>query len=113
MDWVIAKSGKRRNIEVGFFGGEPLMAMDTVKATVEYARSLEEKYDKQFRFTITTNGVLLNMKFSPSAIAGDEGESKLIDLMSTYFFDMGGGEMQLNIVSADTLREAMEELDAA
>lgn len=60
IDWVIAKSGKRRNIEVDFFGGEPLMAMDTVKATVEYARSLEEKYDKQFRFTITTNGVLLN-----------------------------------------------------
>ena len=53
-----------------------------------------------------SNGMLLNMKFSPSAIAGDEGESKLIDLMSTYFFDMGGMEMQLNIVSADTLRDA-------
>ena len=60
IDWVVAKSGKRRNIEVDFFGGEPLMAMETVKATVEYARSLEEKYDKSFRFTITTNGVLLN-----------------------------------------------------
>ena len=60
IDWVVAKSGKRRNIEVDFFGGEPLMAMDTVKATVEYARSLEEKHDKCFRFTITTNGVLLN-----------------------------------------------------
>ncbi len=60
IDWVIAKSGKRRNIEVDFFGGEPLMAMDTVKRTVEYARSIEEKYDKCFRFTITTNGVLLN-----------------------------------------------------
>lgn len=60
IDWVVAKSGKRRNIEVDFFGGEPLMAMDTVKRTVEYARSLEEKHDKCFRFTITTNGVLLN-----------------------------------------------------
>lgn len=60
IDWVVAKSGKRRNIEVDFFGGEPLMAMDTVKQTVAYARSLEEKYDKVFRFTITTNGVLLN-----------------------------------------------------
>ncbi len=60
IDWVVAKSGKRHNIEVDFFGGEPLMAMDTVKATVDYARSLEEKYDKEFRFTITTNGVLLN-----------------------------------------------------
>ncbi len=60
IDWVVAKSGKRRNIEVDFFGGEPLMAMDTVKRTVEYARSLEEKHNKCFRFTITTNGVLLN-----------------------------------------------------
>ena len=60
IDWVVAKSGKRRNIEVDFFGGEPLMAMDTVKRTVEYARSLEEKNDKCFRFTITTNGILLS-----------------------------------------------------
>ena len=57
---MVAKSGKRRNIEVDFFGGEPLMAMDTVKKTVEYARSLEKEHDKVFRFTITTNGVLLN-----------------------------------------------------
>lgn len=60
IDWVVAKSGKRRNIEVDFFGGEPLMAMETVKETVAYARSLEEKHDKRFRFTITTNGVLLS-----------------------------------------------------
>jgi uncharacterized protein len=60
IDWVIEKSGKRRNIEVDFFGGEPLMAMDTVKRTVEYARSLEKTHNKCFRFTITTNGVLLN-----------------------------------------------------
>lgn len=60
IDFVIAKSGKRHNIEVDFFGGEPLMAMDVVKETVKYARSLEEKHDKCFRFTITTNGVLLN-----------------------------------------------------
>ena len=60
IDWVVAKSGKRRNIEVDFFGGEPLMAMETVKETVRYARSLEKEHDKCFRFTITTNGVLLN-----------------------------------------------------
>ena len=60
IDWVVAKSGKRRNIEVDFFGGEPLMAMDTVKKTVVYARSLEKEHDKCFRFTITTNGMLLN-----------------------------------------------------
>ncbi|MEG1878710.1 MAG: thioether cross-link-forming SCIFF peptide maturase [Pseudoflavonifractor sp.] len=60
IDFVIARSGSRRNIEVDFFGGEPLMAMDTVKRTVEYARSLEKEHDKCFRFTITTNGVLLD-----------------------------------------------------
>lgn len=60
IDWVVEKSKTRRNIEVDFFGGEPLMAMDTVKRTVEYARSLEKKHDKCFRFTITTNGVLLS-----------------------------------------------------
>ena len=60
IDWVVEKSGKRRNIEVDFFGGEPLMAMDTVKRTVEYARSLEQAHNKCFRFTITTNGILLS-----------------------------------------------------
>ena len=60
IDFVIARSGKRHNIEVDFFGGEPLMAWDTVVQTVDYARSLEEKFDKKFRFTITTNGLLLD-----------------------------------------------------
>lgn len=60
IDFVIKKSGHRRNIEVDFFGGEPLMAMDVVRETVDYARGLEEKHGKCFRFTITTNGVLLD-----------------------------------------------------
>ena len=60
MDFLIENSGSRRNLEVDFFGGEPLMAWDTVTQTVDYARSLEEKYNKKFRFTITTNGLLLD-----------------------------------------------------
>ena len=60
IDFVIARSGVRHNIEVDFFGGEPLMAWDSVTQTVDYARSLEEKYNKKFRFTITTNGLLLD-----------------------------------------------------
>ena len=59
IDFVISRSGKRRNIEVDFFGGEPLMAWDTVKQTIDYARSIEEEHGKKFRFTITTNGLLL------------------------------------------------------
>lgn len=60
IDFVVERSGLRRNIEIDFFGGEPLMAMDVVKKTVEYARSLEKEHNKCFRFTITTNGLLLN-----------------------------------------------------
>lgn len=62
IDFVVKQSKKRKNIEVDFFGGEPLMAFDTVKQTVEYARSIEEKCGKKFRFTITTNGVLLDQE---------------------------------------------------
>lgn len=60
IDFVVERSGKRQNIEVDFFGGEPMMALDTVKQTVEYARSIEEQTGKRFRFTMTTNGMLLN-----------------------------------------------------
>ena len=60
IDFVVARSGARRNIEVDFFGGEPLMAWDTVKQTIDYARGLEAEHGKKFRFTITTNGLLLD-----------------------------------------------------
>lgn len=60
LDFLIANSGNRRNLEVDFFGGEPLMNWDVVRQLVEYGRSKEEEYNKKFRFTLTTNGVLLN-----------------------------------------------------
>ena len=60
LDFLIANSGSRRNLEVDFFGGEPLMNWEVVKQLVEYGRSQEEAHGKHFRFTITTNGVLLN-----------------------------------------------------
>ncbi len=60
IDFLIEKSANRENLELDFFGGEPLMAWDTVVETVNYARSVEKKYGKRFRFTITTNGVLLD-----------------------------------------------------
>ena len=59
IDWLVAHSGKRVNLELDFFGGEPLMNFETVKKIVEYARSQEPVYNKKFRFTITTNGMLL------------------------------------------------------
>lgn len=60
LDFLIANSGNRRNLEVDFFGGEPLMNWQVVKQLVEYGRSQEEAHNKKFRFTLTTNGVLLN-----------------------------------------------------
>ena len=60
LDFLIANSGNRRNLEVDFFGGEPLMNWNVVKQLVEYGRSQEEPHTKKFRFTLTTNGVLLN-----------------------------------------------------
>ncbi|MCX4356276.1 MAG: thioether cross-link-forming SCIFF peptide maturase [Oscillospiraceae bacterium] len=60
IDFLIEKSANRENIELDFFGGEPLMAWDTVVETVNYARSIEKQHNKNFRFTITTNGVLLD-----------------------------------------------------
>ena len=60
LDFLIANSGSRRNLEVDFFGGEPLMNWQVVKELVRYGREQEKLYNKKFRFTLTTNGVLLN-----------------------------------------------------
>ena len=60
LDFLVAHSGKRRNLEVDFFGGEPLMNWDVVKQLVAYARSIEKEAGKNFRFTLTTNGVLVD-----------------------------------------------------
>ena len=59
-DFLIEKSGSRRNLEVDFFGGEPLMNWDVVKKLVAYARSIEREHNKNFRFTLTTNGMLID-----------------------------------------------------
>ncbi len=60
IDFVIANSGSRRNIEIDYFGGEPTMNFEAVKEITDYAREQGEKHGKNFRFTITTNGILLN-----------------------------------------------------
>ncbi|MCQ2770459.1 MAG: thioether cross-link-forming SCIFF peptide maturase [Clostridia bacterium] len=60
LDFLVANSGTRRNLEVDFFGGEPLMNFDVVKDLVKYARSIEKDAGKNFRFTLTTNGMLID-----------------------------------------------------
>ena len=60
IDFLIENSGTRHNLEVDFFGGEPLLNFEVVKKIVEYARSIEKQYNKNFRFTLTTNGMNIN-----------------------------------------------------
>ncbi|MBQ2736607.1 MAG: thioether cross-link-forming SCIFF peptide maturase, partial [Clostridia bacterium] len=60
LDFLIENSGSRRNLEVDFFGGEPLMNFEVVKQLVAYARSVEKEKNKNFRFTLTTNGMLID-----------------------------------------------------
>ena len=60
LDFLIASSGSRRNLEVDFFGGEPLMNWDVVKQLVAYGREQEKIHNKNFRFTLTTNGMLID-----------------------------------------------------
>ena len=60
LDFLVKNSGNRKNLEVDFFGGEPLMNFDVVKQMVKYARSIEKQNGKNFRFTLTTNGLLID-----------------------------------------------------
>ena len=72
LDFLIANSGNRVNLEVDFFGGEPLMNFQVVKDLVAYGRSQEKEHNKKFRFTLTTNGVLLDddvMEFANKEMA--------------------------------------------
>lgn len=72
LDFLIENSGNRKNLEVDFFGGEPLMNFDVVKELVRYGREQEKLHNKNFRFTLTTNGILLNdevMEFVNSEIS--------------------------------------------
>ena len=71
LDFLIASSGNRRNLEVDFFGGEPLMNWQVVKDLVAYGREQEKLHDKHFRFTVTTNGVLLNDEIQEFINQGD------------------------------------------
>jgi uncharacterized protein len=65
LDFIVAQSGPRRNLEIDFFGGEPMLNFDTVMALVAYGRSLEAEKGKRFRFTLTTNGAFLTEKNIP------------------------------------------------
>ncbi|MBS5215061.1 MAG: thioether cross-link-forming SCIFF peptide maturase [Clostridiales bacterium] len=91
LDFLIANSGNRRNLEVDFFGGEPLMNWQVVKDLVKYGREQEKIHNKNFRFTLTTNGVLLNdeiMEFANKEMANVvlsiDGRKEVHDYMRPF-----------------------------
>ena len=102
LDFLIANSGNRINLEVDFFGGEPLMNWNVVKQLVEYGRSQEKEHNKKFRFTLTTNGVLLNdevMEFCNkemgNVVLSVDGRKEVHDYMRP--FRKGAGSYDLII----------------
>ena len=91
LDFLIASSGNRINLEVDFFGGEPLMNWQVVKDLVAYGRTQEQKHNKKFRFTLTTNGVLLNdevMEFAnkemDNVVLSIDGRAEVNDYMRPF-----------------------------
>ena len=100
LDFLVANSGNRVQLEVDFFGGEPLMNWQVVKDLVAYGRSLEEPFHKKFRFTLTTNGVLLNdeiLEFCNREMANlvlsIDGRKEIHDLMRPFRGGQGSYDM--------------------
>ena len=113
LDFLVANSGNRHNLEVDFFGGEPLMNFEVVKQLVGYGRSIEEKYDKKFRFTLTTNGVLLNdeiLEFAnkemSNLVLSIDGRKEVHDLMRPF----RGGQGSYDAI-VDKLKKAADSRD--
>ena len=102
IDYLIANSGNRRNLEIDFFGGEPLMNFDVVKQLVEYGRSVEKEHGKNIRFTITTNGILLDdekIKYinenMHNAVLSLDGRKNVNDNMRPTLNDKGSHDIIL------------------
>lgn len=116
LDFLVENSGNRRNLEVDFFGGEPLMNFEVVKGIVAYGRSLEEKYNKKFRFTLTTNGVLLNddvIEFAgremSNLVLSIDGRKELHDYMRP--FRSGAGSYELILPKLQKAANARHQTD--
>lgn len=116
LDFLVANSGNRVNLEVDFFGGEPLMNWDVVKQLVEYGRSLEEPNNKKFRFTLTTNGVLLNdeimeylNKEMSNVVLSLDGRKEVNDKMRP--FRTGKGSYDLIVPKFQKLADSRNQTD--
>ena len=114
LDFLIANSGSRRNLEVDFFGGEPLMNWKVIKDLVAYGRSQEKIHNKNFRFTLTTNGVLLNdeiMEFAnkemDNVVLSIDGRKEVHDFMRP--FRKGKGSYDLIVPKFQKFAESREQ----
>lgn len=116
LDFLIDNSGNRRNLEVDFFGGEPLMNWEVVKQLVKYGRSKEKEYNKNFRFTLTTNGVLLNDEIieflneeMSNVVLSLDGRKEVNDAMRP--FRNGKGSYDLIVPKFQKLAQSREQKD--
>ena len=116
LDFLVANSGNRVNLEVDFFGGEPLMNWDVVKQLVEYGRSKEQEHKKKFRFTLTTNGVLLNddilvfvNKEMSNVVLSLDGRKEVNDNMRP--FRTGKGSYDLIVPKFQKLADSRNQTD--
>jgi len=102
-DYLVKNSGNRVNLEVDFFGGEPLMNFEVIKKLVDYARSLEKDNNKRFRFTVTTNGVLLDDEIidyinenMDNVVLSIDGRKSVNDKMRKTLNDKGSYDVIVN-----------------
>lgn len=116
LDFLIANSGTRKHLEVDFFGGEPLMNWEVVKQLVAYGREQEKLHNKEFRFTLTTNGVLLNdeiMEFAnkemSNVVLSIDGRKEVHDFMRP--FRKGAGSYDLIVPKFQKLAESRNQTD--
>lgn len=116
LDFLIANSGSRRNLEVDFFGGEPTLNFSVVKDLVAYGRSQEKLHDKKFRFTLTTNGVLLDDEVKEFAnremanvVLSIDGRKEVNDRMRP--FRDGGGSYDWIVPKFQELAESRRQTD--
>ncbi len=114
LDFLIANSGNRKNLEVDFFGGEPLMNFEVVKRLVAYGREQEKLHNKHFRFTLTTNGVLLNdavMEFAnremDNVVLSIDGRKEVHDRMRP--FRKGAGSYDMIVPKFQKFAESRKE----
>jgi uncharacterized protein len=116
LDFLLVNSGNRKNLEIDFFGGEPLMNWEVVKQLVVYGRSKEKEYNKNFRFTMTTNGVLLNdeiMEFCnremSNVVLSLDGRKEVNDRMRP--FRNGKGSYELIVPKFQKFAKLREDKD--